>query len=196
VDERSLTQAADLLEKLIRYRLGRNAQPIENGGVPILLEVACLCGTLKGEFVEPDRLTFLLGGQERRDYVGSRGLLLGQFRSMLGSLAFLVDEILHADVPRYPVEGRLSHMRPDEIIPRTGSVDEQARQIAEDIAAIDRATAKRDAEIAARGLPSANPYGFQLVMPYVCPDGEAVSLHVETSNTLAKPFYLLIQRVM
>jgi hypothetical protein len=162
--------------------------PAEQELSRVALEIAALCGRLRGEYLDSEKLRFTLANSVVREYLfPSPPLAASALRSVLASIAFVVDEILHADIPE---------MDSRETPKLKGlPIEEQKRRAVGFAESVFSDFIKREKEIQARGLLSANVYGFSVVFDYKTAKGEKVRLQVETSNTLGKPFYFDIMVV-
>lgn len=188
-----LLEAVNRLDRAVIDRIRRLAAkegppPPEQDLFRVVLEVAALCGRLRGEYLDSEKLRFILSGHVVREYLfPSPSLAACALRSVLATVAFVVNETLHADIPE-----------PDSRTPpnlRRLSTEEQKRRVGDFAQSVFSDFIQRENEIQARGLPSANLYGFSLVFDYKTSRGKDVRLQVETSNTLGKPFYFDIKVV-
>ncbi len=191
--EDSLFEAVNRLDRAVIDRIRRLAAkegppPPEQDLSRVVLEVAALCGRLRGEYLDSEKLRFILADRVVREYLfPSPSLAVCALRSVLATVAFVVNETLHADIPEPG-----SRMPPNL---RRLSTEEQKRRVGNFAQSVFSDFIQRENEIEARGLPSANPYGFSLVFDYKTSRAKDVRLQVETSNTLGTPFYFDIKVV-
>jgi hypothetical protein len=193
MNEDCLIEAINCLDKAVIDRIRRmvmkeGAPPAEQDLSRVALEVAALCGRLRGEYLDSEKLCFTLADSVVREYLfPSPPLAASALRSVLAAIAFVVDEILHADIPEIG-----SRETPKlKGLP----IEEQKRRAVDFAESVFSDAIQCENEIQARGLPSANLYGFSLIFDYKTAKGKEARLLVETSNILGKPFYFDIMDV-